>query len=202
MLKRIFPGFLGLTVFLAACGPQGTPTMAAADVQNTAMAAAWTMVAATQLAIPTATPVPPTETASPTPLPTFTPLALATLPGLFPTATQALAADPDTCLKPLNIAEAGPLKRTVIENKAGGPLNLSLNLYQKNAFGQCGALSYQLQKNGTIHIEIPVGFWFAYAWITLPNGSSEASGSFEVRVGAVQSGKLNIGKDVISYLSP
>ena len=91
MLKKILPILLALTILLTACAPQGTPTMAPADVQNTAVAAAWTMVAMTQAAIPTATPLPPTETPSPTPLPTFTaePLIIPTLePLILPTATS------------------------------------------------------------------------------------------------------------------
>ena len=65
---------------LSACGPEPEPTMSAADVQGTAVAAAWTMVAETQAAIPTATPIPPTETPLPTALPTNTiaPLELPT----------------------------------------------------------------------------------------------------------------------------
>src|SRR5258706_15806878 len=89
MFKRTYPVLLGLALLLAACGPQGTPTMAAVNVQNTAGAAAWTMVAATQQAIPTATPLPPTGTPSPTPPPTFTPLALSTQPQFIPTANQS-----------------------------------------------------------------------------------------------------------------
>ncbi len=81
MLKKILPILLALTVLLTACGSQGTPTMAPADVEGTAVAAAWTVVAMTQAAIPTATQLPPTETPSPTPLPTFTaePLIVPTL---------------------------------------------------------------------------------------------------------------------------
>ena len=121
MLKKILPILLALTILLTACGAQGTPTMAPADVQNTAVAAAWTVVAMTQAAIPTATPLPPTETPSPTPLPTFTaePLIVPTLeplqPLVLPTATSA-PSDPNNCLKPLNVAEAGAITPMRIEN--------------------------------------------------------------------------------------
>ncbi|HLA86949.1 MAG TPA: hypothetical protein VJL10_02910, partial [Anaerolineales bacterium] len=64
MLKKLLPVLLAITILLTACGPQGTPTLAPAEVEGTAVAAAWTIVAMTQLAIPTATPVPPTETPS------------------------------------------------------------------------------------------------------------------------------------------
>jgi hypothetical protein len=194
MLKRTYPVLLGLVILLTACGPQGTPTMAPADVQNTAVAAAWTMVAATQQAIPTATPLPPTETPSLTPLPTFTPLALPTQAAFIPSpTTQAAAGD---CLVPLNTGEAGPTTRMRLENDTGGPLNLSLNLWIKNAFGQCGALSYTLSKNETRIVNLPRGSWYAYAWITLKNGTSTtASCSFEIRVGSTDLGRLVIGQE-------
>ena len=62
MFKKVFPLLIALAIFLTACGPQGTPTLAPAEVEGTAVSSAWTMVAMTQLAIPTATPIPPTET--------------------------------------------------------------------------------------------------------------------------------------------
>ena len=199
MLKKILPILLALTILLTACGPEATPTMAPADVNNTAVAAAWTVVAMTQAAIPTATPLPPTETPSPTPLPTFTaePLNIPTLaPVLLPTSTSA-PADPNNCNKPLNVGEAGPTNPMRIENETGGPINLSLNL-APNAFGQCGALSYSVPKNGKQVINIPKGSWWAYAWITYANGSSgTSSGSFEIRPGDYDLLRIVVGKEVI-----
>ena len=90
MLKRVLPILLALTVFLSACATPAEPTANPVDIQNTAVAAAWTMVQATNNAIPTNTPLPPTEVPSQTPLPTFTPdmSLVPTLPGLdFPTPT-------------------------------------------------------------------------------------------------------------------
>ncbi len=63
---------VALAMILSACGAEATPAVNPIDVQNTAVAAAFTMVAETQAAIPTATPLPPTETPSPTPMPTDT----------------------------------------------------------------------------------------------------------------------------------
>lgn len=198
MLERKLPILVGFAMLIAACGPQGTPTPSPADVQGTAISAAWTMVAATQQAIPTATPQPPTETPSPTPLPTFTPLPLA-IPSLgsgVPTVTQAVSSDPDSCIKVLNVAEAGPTVPIRIENESGGSINISLNLWKKNAFGQCGALSYTVAKNGKIKVNLPKGSWYAYAWVTLPGGkSSTASCSFELRVGDADLLRLRVGKE-------
>ena len=190
-----------LALLLAACGPQATPTMNPADVQGTAVAAAWTMVAKTQAAIPTATPLPPTETPSPTPLPTFTPLPLSipTL-GFLPTATQVAASDPNSCIKPLSVGEAGPTVKIRIENDSGGVIkSISLNLYEKNAFGQCGAVSaVNIGKGATQTLDLPKGRWWAYAWIDYKGGSSStSSGSFELRVGDDDLLRLIVQKDVV-----
>lgn len=183
MLKRILPVLLAISVLLTACGPQGTPTMTSADVEGTAVSSAWTMVALTQLAIPTATPIPPTDTPSPTPLPTETPLASPTLDQIFlPTATQAAVGD---CLAPLNMAEAGPTVPIRIENETGGTITgISFNL-STNAFGQCGALSYaNIPNNGTLRIDLPRGSWWVYAWVALKKGGSSTSvGSFTLTIG-------------------
>jgi hypothetical protein len=178
MIKKILPILLALSVLLTACGAQGTPTMSPADVEGTAVSAAWTMVAATQNAIPTITPLPPTEIPSPTPLPTFTPLALPTLPLVLPTSTTAASAG--NCLGPIDFGEAGKLKRVRIENESGGTLSpLSLNLWTPNAFGQCGAMSLNMNIGGKEVVELPVGSWYAYAWINLKNGKQSTSeGSF------------------------
>src|SRR4029450_8409627 len=67
-----------IAMLISACGAPAAPTMQAVDVQNTAVAGAFTMVAQTQAAIPTDTPFPPTEPPTQTPLPTNTPLPLPT----------------------------------------------------------------------------------------------------------------------------
>jgi len=40
MIKRILPILLALAILLTGCGPQGTPTMAPADVEGTAVSSA------------------------------------------------------------------------------------------------------------------------------------------------------------------
>ncbi len=194
---------LAAATFLAACGPEPAPTLSAADVQSTAIAAAWTMVAATQQAIPTNTPIPPTNTPSPTLPATATPFP--TFAQLTPPSPTIAAGDPNNCNKPLNMGEAGPKKRLRIENNSGGTsLNLSLGIWTPNLFGQCGYLSWSNKPGYWKEIvEIPSGSWYAYAWITLKQGSSESSGSFVL--GPSKSDdilRLVIGKDSIALIGP
>lgn len=186
MLKRIAPILLAATMLLAACGgtpaAPAAPTIDPAGIPLTAAAAAETIVAMTAAAVPPTPVPPPTEAPSPTPLPTFTPdplmfpptVALHTFP---PTPTQASSSSGD-CLKPLNMAEAGPTKKVRIENTTAGKATVSLNLWTPNLFGQCGALSYILGKGESTKIDIPAGSWYAYAWIDTGKKQSTAEGSF------------------------
>ncbi len=203
MFKRISIILLGGALLLSACGPQGTPTMAPADVNNTAVAAAFTMVAQTQAAIPTNTAIPPTETPSPTPLPTFTLVPPPTLDQLLapPTATQQ--ASTGTCDQVLNVGEAGALKRVRLENETNATANVALTLTTPNAFGQCGYLTgfNNVVKKGEKRIvSIPVGTWYIYAWLTNKDGSSggTAGQSFTVNQGYDDLISIKIKGDIIS----
>jgi len=194
-MNKIYPILLTLTVFLAACTPQAAPTMAPADVQGTAISAAWTMVAATQIAIPTNTALPPTEVPSPTSLPTFTPesLLVPTLPPLAlatPTTIAAAPSDPNSCNKSVNLAEAGPLKSLRVENRTPSQINVSLNLYQPNLFGQCGSLSLTLAKGGSRTVQISSGYWYAFAWVLDP--PSQVGLNFVVSAGDSSGGAVLI----------
>ena len=206
MSKRTIPVLLALAVLLAACGPQATPTMNPADVQGTAVAAAWTMVAATQAAIPTATPLPPTAAPSPTTLPTFTAMPLTTsLSTAIPTVTRPAAASTNDCLSPLDFGAAGPTSPVRIENESGGTIfSISLNLYERNAFGECGAMAVtNIPKNQSETVQLPKGKWFAYAWINYANGSaSTASGSFELKPASDDLTRLVVRPDVILAKGP
>jgi len=206
MKKLIFVSTL-VAMLLVGCGPKATPTMSPADVQGTAMAAASTMVAMTQAAIPTATPLPPTDTPMPTAAVTDTPFVLPTsdlsqIPTLAPTiAPQTSNGGQDNCLHPLNMAEAGPKHDTLVQNQSGGTINLSLNLYTPNAFGQCGAISYgNMGKNATVMAHLPAGYWYAYAWATLKGGKQVAvSGSFFVQPAQFDKLELCVRSDSIVY---
>jgi hypothetical protein len=165
--------------------------MAPADAQGTAVAATLTSIAATQAAIPRDTPPPPTETASPTPTPE---------PSIASTATTA-ASDPNNCTKALNVGEAGLLKNVRIENENKSTVNLSLNLYKPNSFGQCGALSYSIKGRAKMNIQIPTGSWSAYSWVLDP----PSTGNVNFIIGTSKSKdllRLVIKKDVIAWVGP
>ena len=154
-MKRlpIFTLILIVTVVLSACGAEPPPpTMNAADVQNTAIAAASTMVAQTQAAVPTATPLPPTETATQTSLPTDTPLPLPTLNVTFTSTTAPVSNNTggDPCATRVISPEKG--RETVIRvvNTTNVSVTVSMYLEETAAHGECGYRSFQLSKNNDI----------------------------------------------------
>ena len=168
-----------LVMFGSACSA-ATPTADPAQVQASAVAAASTMVAMTEEAMPTATEVPPTEAASPTPLPSPTPFELPTLAFAAPTAapTQSSA---DDCNHLLDLSEAGNARAKLkINNNAKGPVTLTIGWSTKNAFGQCGYLSWSnISRNSSITVSVPQSgpcYW-AYAWINDPKQNRNISGS-------------------------
>ena len=173
-MKNLIYLLLASIFLLTACGPEPEPTMSPEDVQGTAVAAAWTIVAETQAAIPTNTPVPPTEPPSPTPLPTNTvaPLELPTQ-ALQPTATTASSVN--ECDKFLTTSAAGPTAPILLVNETKAPMNVSLYL-EKTVFGECGYRGYTVPKNGSVRIEFPQGVIYGYAWILEPINTTVSGG--------------------------
>lgn len=201
MIKKIIPTLALLAVLVAACGGQAEPTQSPEQVQGTAIAAAFTMVAQTQAAVPTNTPLPPTETPSPTPLPTFTPLPLPTQSIALPTATTSSGGG-GQCDSLLNLAEAGPQSLVRFENHTnGGTVGLSLYMYTPNKFAQCGSHSsnpFPIAKNASITVSLPKGNYYAFAWITYPDGDQRsAEGYFWVKEADNHLFPVNIKEDVI-----
>jgi len=180
-MKKLLIIIFASAFLISACGPEPEPTMSAGDVQGTAVAAAWTMVAETQAAIPTATPIPPTNTPEPTPIPTNTiaPLELPTQPQpivVQPTATTASSGG-DDCNHVLASDAAGPTSPIRIVNETKAPMNVSLYL-AKTPFGECGYRGYSIPKNNSILIEFPQGAIYAYAWILEPINATVSGGPY------------------------
>jgi hypothetical protein len=171
MLRKLIPIFTAIAILLTACGGQAEPTMSAEEVQGTAVAAAWTMVAMTQEAIPTNTPIPPTETPEPTPIPTDTPEPLPTEEFIIPTATQASTTGGGECTGPVNMGQAGPKSNVRFQNQTGGSVQLSLFL-NKNAHGQCGYITTTMSRNQSVTLSLPKGDYWVAALITQSDGKS------------------------------
>ena len=177
-MRRILPVCGMLLVLLGSACSAATPTADPAQIQASAVAAASTMVAMTQEAIPTATEVPPTEVPSPTPLAPPTIAELPTLAFEAPTAapTQSSA---DDCNHLLDMDAVGNARaKLLINNNTKGPVTLTIGWSTKNAFGQCGYLSWSnIGKNSSITVSVPQSgpcYW-AYAWINDPKHQSTIS---------------------------
>jgi hypothetical protein len=155
---------------LTACGPTPEPTMSPADVQGTAMAAAMTMVAETQAAIPTATPIPPTEPPTATPFPTNTvqPFSLETATpaqavGVFPTNTRVPSVGAnDPCNQPLTSWD-GESAKLILRNNTKPKGSVILALGFTTNMGQCGIISASF--GDTASLQVPIGSFWASAFV-------------------------------------
>ena len=178
-MKKLLFMVIATILLISACGPEPEPTMSAEEVQGTAVAAAWTMVAETQAAIPTATPIPPTETPSPTPLPTNTivPLELPTQP-LIVQPTPTTASSKDECDHYLPPDAPGPTAPIKIINETKAAMNVSLYL-AKTPFGECGYRGYSIPKFNSIVVDFPQGVIYGYAWILEPINTTVSGGPWK-----------------------
>lgn len=181
-----------LSLLISACGAQATPTVNPVDVQHTAEAAAFTMVAETQAAIPTETPLPPTEAPTQTPLPTLTPLSSPTLDALnttpvgltitpqanIPTFTpQASGSGQDPCNQALTAWE-GPSANINIVNETKPKGTIVLSLYVVTDLGQCGYLYVTSDS-----ITGPIGQYSAGAFVD-GNKDFKVFGGFRITQGS------------------
>ena len=176
----IWAGLLIFSLLVNACAAQpAEPTVSAEEIQQTAVAAAFTIVAETQAAIPTNTPVPPTETPTATPLPTDTPIPSPTLdPLVIPTFTTApqTSGNTDPCNAPLPGSIDGKPTKIRLKNETKGSLVISLYL-NKTPFGECGYRGYNLEKKGTTTItDLVQGCYNVSVFVTQPNKSTKAFG--------------------------
>jgi hypothetical protein len=175
----------------SACGPQGTPTASPVDIGNTAQAAALTMVAETQAAVPSATPFPPTNTAAPTLPPTSTSLPLPTseTPGSIPTGaptftqqvpqsqpTSSSGGGTDNCNQALTSWQ-GRTANFSITNLTKPEGQIILSMYVVTDLNQCGYLVISGDS-----FSGPVGNYSAGAFIT-GKQNFKAFGSFRISEG-------------------
>ncbi len=172
-------------LLLASCAPATAPTIDPAQIQASAAAAAATMIAKTQAAMPTDTPVPPTALPTDTPVPSATPLALPTLQGLAtPTGSSASGTSTGDCSNHLlDVGASGPQAPVLIQNDTKGPINFSMGLARENSFGQCGYLGWAIPKGGSISVSVPITYtnqgdpcYWAFAYVNDPKNQTTVSG--------------------------
>ena len=182
-MKRlsIFSLITVVIMILSACSgqqPTAEPAISAEDIQSTAIAAAFTIVAETQAAIPTNTPLPPTETASPTPLPTDTPIPSLTPDAALasPTMAPTQQASGDPCNAPLSSGVSGHPTIISLENNTKADLVVSLYL-NKTPFGECGYRGYNIGPRDSVLItDLPQGCYNVGVFVEDPNKPTKAFG--------------------------
>lgn len=188
-----------LLVITAACAP-AVPTVDPVQIQASAVAAANTMVAMTQAAIPTPTEIPPTPVPSPTPLPSPTLVALPTLDlGAAPTPAPASTTSSDPCNAPMSANPLGKMTKVLISNANKGSIVLSLYLY-KTPFGECGYRGFNVGGNSSLIVTMPQGCYFAGAFVNTGKAQSKSFGD-ALCMNNPDKWVLNVGPDRI-WLTP
>jgi hypothetical protein len=198
-----------LILLLSACAPKAAPTANPVDIQHTAEAGAFTMVAETQAAVPTSTLVPPTDTPVPTtptntppPLPTSatqatagaalpTPAGIPTFTPQSPnTTTNTDTNNQDVCNQPLT-AWQGPTANFAIANQTRPRGTIVLSMYVVTTMGQCGYLVITGDS-----FSGPIGQYSAGAFIT-GKQNFKAFGGFNITEG---NWKIVVKNDSITAL--
>ena len=188
MNKHLWASMAILSLFISACGAQPTeePAISADDIQFTAVAAAFTIVAETQEAMPTNTQVPPTETLVPTPLPTDTPIPSPTIDALLVTPSPVPSSTPqsadsasggDPCNQPL-LSWQGDSANLAIDYDYSPQKkddSVVVSLWVMTDLGECGYL-YDLSTG-------PIGQYTAAAYV---DGSKDFKvfGGFRISPGS------------------
>ena len=162
MREKVLTLSILLALLISACAPKAAPTMNPADVQHTAEAAAFTMVAQTEQSNPTNTPIPPTASASPT-----LPATLTSIPTLTVDVSQITATNLPTSAPPAASTEAncnkaltawqGPTANFSVVNETRPQGQIILSLYVVTELGECGYLT-DLSRG-------PVGMYSAGAFV-------------------------------------
>ena len=167
-MKRlsILAKILVITLLVSACGAQATPTVDAAELQGTAVAAALTILAETQAAIPTNTLPPPTATITNTPVPTNTFIPLPTQGAESTPKIGGSSPTEDPCINQLLPDKlTGQAIKIRVDNPTKGTINLSVYLQSGNPQGVCGYRAYVLAPQDSLVItDLVEGCYSLWAW--------------------------------------
>jgi len=156
---------IAVILVLSACGAKSVPTMSAVDVQSTAAAAAFTMVAQTHEAVPTETPLPPTATPTQTALPTETPVVTPTLEVTFTLVAPTTNSSVDPCSTRVLSAPTGRETTIRIVNSTRAAITLSMYLNETASTGACGYRGYSLAgRNDVVITDLVQGCYNLWAW--------------------------------------
>ena len=193
---------LMIALIISGCGARGelaTPTLNAVDIQSTAAAVAFTMVAETRAAIPTVTPPLPTATFTDTPAPTSTFPPLPSLEATFTAVPTGDSGGDNPCIhKVLPAALEGETVKIRIDNSTKASLMVSVNLHQATPQSECGYRSYTLAPGEFIVInDLIEGCYTLWAWNPDPedyfivtNGTSCIDNSetwaFDISTGTIE----------------
>ena len=162
----LFTLFLLTMLLISACGGQAAPTANPVDLQGTISAAAFTVIAETQAAIPTATPLPPTPTFTYTPLPTLTSIPPTFLPGSTTPVPTGSPSGEDPCVNKTlpNTLQGEPVKIR-LNNSTNAKLSVTVYLDQTNPPAVCGYRSYTIAPQDFILInDLVEGCFTIWAW--------------------------------------
>jgi hypothetical protein len=167
-----FIPILIIALIITACGPQVTPTVNPIDIQSTMAAAAFTMIAETESAIPTATPLPPTATFTDTPAPTETPLALPSSQVTLTPVPNSNSGGGDPCVNStLPASLQGETVRIRINNSTEATLALSVYLSQTTPRVVCGYRTYTIAPEQSLILnDLVEGCYTLWAWNPDPQG--------------------------------
>lgn len=158
---------LTITLVMSACGAKAipTPTVDVVAMQSTMAAAAFTMIAGTQAAIPTATP-PPTATITDTPAPTNTFLPLPGTAGALTPVSGGNSGGGDPCVnQTLPATLQGKTIKIRMNNSTKARLAISVYLSQTTPQSVCGYRNYTLEPGQALVLnDLVEGCYTLWAW--------------------------------------
>ena len=199
-MKPILIIVTALAFTLSACGAKATPTP---DVMGTANAAASTMIAETQAALPTETPIPPTEVPTETPQPSPTIPSLPTLPILAsPTRAAIIGGGGGECSGVISTSKGESTATIVINNNTKVLLGISLYL-NKNSFGDCGFWSSPAGISPNSSVSVPNfpasnSCYHVTAWTLAGKPIFKTASDFCIGFNVTQF-RLNVSTTIISF---
>jgi hypothetical protein len=162
-----------ITVLLAAaCAPRATPVPTPVDIQSTIAAVAFTKIALTQAAIPTATPIPPTATFTDIPIPTETLPPLPPAGATFTPPPNPNSGGADPCInKVMPTSLPGKTIKVRINNSTRVAVAFSIYLNQTTPQSACGYRTYTIDPGQSLILnDLVEGCYSLWAWNPDPEG--------------------------------